>query len=65
MAQTQPLTIKRNQRDSKAFGSPVWDIYQGGHLIATTTGQRTEREVRAYMLAELRAKAIESKEVAF
>ena len=62
--QTQPITIKRNAADSRAFGSPVWDIYQGGHLIATTTGQRNEREVRAYILADLKAKSIESKEVA-
>lgn len=62
---TQPITIKRNERDSRAFGSPVWDVYQSGHLIATTTGQRNEREVRAYILADLKAKAIESKEVAF
>ena len=52
MAQTATtkITARRNAADSKAFGSPVWDIYENGQLVETTTGHRNEREaVRAYL----------------
>lgn len=48
------ITARRNKADSRAYGSPVWDIYEDGQHVATTTGYRNEREALNAHLADKR-----------
>lgn len=48
------ITARRNKADSRAYGSPVWDIYEDGQHVATTTGYRNEREALNAHMADKR-----------
>lgn len=44
IAKRHRITARRNTADSKAFGSPVWDFYEAGQLVASSSGDRNKTE---------------------